>query len=166
MGNVTKFASATRTIKRQVCGGGFTLVELLVTVAIAAVLMGAAIPSFGTFVAAQRIKTASFDLTSTLIYARSEALKRNANVTLSSATGGWQNGWSLNAGSTAISQHEPMVGMAVTGPVGTVVYRADGRLSTSGNTFLISSSANSSVTPRCISVALSGIPVTKVGSCS
>jgi type IV fimbrial biogenesis protein FimT len=165
MENPTKFASAARTIRRQVCSGGFTLVELLVTIAIAAVLMGAAIPSFGTFVAAQRIKTASFDLTSTLIYARSEALKRNASVSLSSATGGWQNGWSLNAGSTAISQHEPMVGMAVTGPVATLVYRADGRPSTSGNTFSISSPANSSVTPRCISVALSGIPVTKAGSC-
>ncbi len=165
MESKTRFASAPRTMRRQACGGGFTLIELLVTIAIAAVLMGAAVPSFSTFIAAQRIKTASFDLASALIQARSEALKRNANVTLGSATGGWQNGWILNDGSTAISQHEPLVGMAVAGPVGTLSYRSDGRLSTSGNTFSISSPGNASVTPRCISVALSGIPVTKAGSC-
>ena len=161
----TSYASPARSIRRQVCCGGFTLVELLITVSIAAILMGIAAPSFSSFVSAQRVRTASFDLTSTLIHARSEALKRNANVTLSSATGGWQNGWTLNTGSTAISQHEPLAGTAVTGPVGTLIYRSDGRLSTSGNTFLISSAGNASVAPRCISVALSGIPVSKAGSC-
>jgi type IV fimbrial biogenesis protein FimT len=127
--------------------------------------MGVAIPSFSTFIATQRIKTAAFDLTSTLIQARSEALKRNANVTLSSVSGDWKNGWALNVGSTTISQHESLAGMAVAGPVGTLTYTSNGRLSTSGNTFSFSSSGNASVTPRCISVDLSGIPVSKAGSC-
>jgi type IV fimbrial biogenesis protein FimT len=159
------FACAARTVRRRGGGGGFTLIELLITISIAAILMAVAIPSFSSFVSAQRIRTASFDLSSALIYARSEALKRNADVTLTSAAGGWQNGWTLDTGLTVISQHEPLSALVVTGPIGTLTYRSNGRLSSSGNTFSISSARNSSVTPRCISVALSGIPVSKAGSC-
>lgn len=165
MESETMFASTSPAGARRLQRSGFTLVELLVTIAIAAILMAVAIPSFSTFVAAQRIKTASFDLSSSLIYARSEALKRNANVTLASATGGWQDGWTLNTGMTVISRHEPLSGMAVTGPAGTLIYRSNGRLSSSGNTFLISSTNNTSVASRCISVALSGVPASKAGSC-
>jgi type IV fimbrial biogenesis protein FimT len=165
MGYQSRLASAACADRQRVRCSGFTLVELLVTISIAAILMGVAIPSFGTFVAAQRIKTTSFDLTSALIYARSEALKRNANVTLTSATGGWQNGWTLNAGTTAINRHEPLTGMAVTGPTAALTYRSNGRPTTSGNTFSISSANNAATPSRCISVALSGIPVSKAGSC-
>jgi type IV fimbrial biogenesis protein FimT len=165
MDSRTRFASVARLRRCQDCCAGFTLVELLVTIAIAAILMGVAVPSFSTFIATQRIKTAAFDLTSTLIQARSEALKRNASVTLASATGGWQNGWVLNAGSATLSQHEALAGMAVAGPVGTLTFNSNGRLSTSGNTFSVSSSVNTSVAARCVSVALSGIPASKAGSC-
>lgn len=165
MTSETMFVSAGRSAKRPARRDGFTLVELLITISIAAILMGIAIPSFSTFVSAQRIRAASFDLSSTLIHARSEALKRNANTTLTSATGGWQNGWTLDSGSTIISQHEPLTGLVVTGPPGALTYRSDGRPSGSGNTFSISSASNTSVAPRCISVALSGIPVSKAGSC-
>jgi type IV fimbrial biogenesis protein FimT len=165
MESETMIASASPAAMRRIQRSGFTLVELLVTIVIAAILMAVAVPSFNTFVAGQRIKTASFDLSSSLIYARSEALKRNANVTLASATGGWQNGWALNTGTTVISRHEPLSGMAVTGPAGTLIYGSNGRLNSSGNTFLISSTNNASVASRCISVALSGVPVSKAGSC-
>ena len=52
---------------------GFTLPELLIVLTVLAVLMAAGLPSFGEFVRNQRLKTASFDLFSTLVMSRSEA---------------------------------------------------------------------------------------------
>jgi len=61
---------------------GFTLPELLIVLTVLAVLMAAGLPSFGEFVRNQRLKTASFDLFSTLVMSRSEAINRNASVTV------------------------------------------------------------------------------------
>src|SRR5512133_2253989 len=76
---------------------GFTLVELLVTLAVAGILASLAMPSYREFVANQRIKTASFDLMSSLTLARSEAIKRAAQVTVAPAGGTWANGWSVTS---------------------------------------------------------------------
>ena len=145
---------------------GFTLIELMVTISIAAVLMAVAAPSFRDLVAGQKIKTASYDVLSALTYARSEALKRNLNVSLVQATGGWQNGWEVKpAGGVSVSTHEAFSGLTITGPTGDLVYSSDGRItSTAGQTFGISSAA-SSVPARCITIDLSGLPKSKVGSC-
>lgn len=145
---------------------GFTLIELMVTISIAAILMAVAAPSFRDLVAGQKIKTASYDVLSALTYARSEALKRNLNVSLVQASGGWQNGWTIvTADSFTVSAHEAFSGLTISGPTGSLVYGRDGRItSTAGQTFGISSAA-SSVPARCITIDLSGLPKSKVGSC-
>ncbi|MCK7574682.1 MAG: GspH/FimT family pseudopilin [Chromatiales bacterium] len=74
---------------------GFTLIELVITIAILAILLSIAAPSFTRFTAEQRIRAAATDLQSALLIARSEAVKRRVNMTLSPATGGWAAGWSL-----------------------------------------------------------------------
>src|SRR5579859_7733188 len=61
---------------------GFTLIELLVTLTVLAVLLTVAVRSYQSFVVTQRIKGASYDLMTALIFARSEATKRNASVNL------------------------------------------------------------------------------------
>ena len=146
---------------------GFTLIELMVTISIAAVLMAVAAPSFRDLVAGQKIKTASYDVLSALTYARSEALKRNLNVSLVQAAGGWKNGWTIvTADSFTVSAHEAFSGLTITGPTGSLVYGRDGRITSSaGQTFGVSSSVSSSVPARCITIDLSGLPKSKVGSC-
>lgn len=59
---------------------GVSLVELLVGIAIFAVLMGLAIPSVTQYIQDTHIRTAAESIVSGMQYARSEALKRNAQV--------------------------------------------------------------------------------------
>ena len=61
---------------------GFTTIELMVTVAILAVLTGIAAPSFTPIIERWRVRQASEELQSTFYFARSEAIKRGGNVTI------------------------------------------------------------------------------------
>jgi type IV fimbrial biogenesis protein FimT len=80
---------------------GFTLVELMVTLAIAAILLTMAVPSFSEFVKNNRLITLNNDLVTALNLARSEAIKRGDRVTVCkssnqlscSGSGSWDQGW-------------------------------------------------------------------------
>ncbi len=61
---------------------GFTLIELMVTIVIVAILLGIAVPEFSTFMKNNRIATAASELLADLALARSEAGKRGQNVTV------------------------------------------------------------------------------------
>lgn len=65
---------------------GFTLIEMMVTVSVAAILLSIAVPSFTTMIKNARVTSATNEFISALILARSEALKRNDNVSLCSST--------------------------------------------------------------------------------
>lgn len=66
-----------RHLRRQ---QGVTFVELLVTLAIAAVLAVAAMPSFQDYVANSRLREGGHVLYAQTLFAQSEAIKRNAVV--------------------------------------------------------------------------------------
>jgi len=147
---------------------GFTLTELMIVVTVFAVLVGAALPSYNQFVRNQRVKNASFDVFSSLVLARSEAITRNKAVSLAPVTSGtWTSGWTVtaDAGATVLRRQEaiPGITITVTGPAA-FVYASSGRLSSASGTFELSASG-SSITTRCITVDLSGRPVTKVTTC-
>lgn len=59
---------------------GFTLVELMVTVAVAAILIAIAVPSFSRMIASNRLSTAADEIVGAINTARQEAIKRNADV--------------------------------------------------------------------------------------
>lgn len=59
---------------------GLTLIELLVAMAVAAISLAIAIPSFGALSRKARLSDASSDLAASLNYARSEAIRRNQAV--------------------------------------------------------------------------------------
>ncbi|NVO06682.1 MAG: GspH/FimT family pseudopilin [Rhodoferax sp.] len=80
---------------------GATLSELLVVLAIAALLLSMAAPSLSAFVTRVRLKAASDLLVAHLHLARSEAIKRNSRAVLCKSAdgqhcataGGWEQGW-------------------------------------------------------------------------
>lgn len=80
-------------------GSGFTLVELLVTVAVAAILLMVAVPGFQSLIRGNQATTEANALHTALLFARSEALKRRGSVTLcrsadgASCGGNWADGW-------------------------------------------------------------------------
>lgn len=75
---------------------GFTLVELMVTLSIVAVLSFIAIPNLASFLASSRLSGIVSDLTSSIAQARSEAIKRGSTVTLRATGGaGFEGGWEV-----------------------------------------------------------------------
>jgi len=81
---------------------GFTLVELMVVVAIAGLAMAFAIPAMGNFIKNERLVTQINTLVGHLAYARSEAVTRRQQVVLcasgnmTSCSGAdWAAGWIL-----------------------------------------------------------------------
>jgi len=148
---------------------GFTMVELMVAVAILGILAGFAAPAFRDMMVNERVKSASFELTAALTVARSEAIKRNVSVTLTptSATTDWAAGWTMvAAGPTTLGTQGAFSSVVITGPT-SIVYNRSGRSSSSATVTLeiASATGSSTVTPRCVSLGTTGQPKTVKGNC-
>ncbi|MAR89504.1 MAG: GspH/FimT family pseudopilin [Pseudomonadota bacterium] len=78
---------------------GFTIIELMITVAIVAIIAGLGIPSFNSLVASNRVVSSINELHQGIRLARAEAVKRNDSVIFcasndqASCSGGWGDGW-------------------------------------------------------------------------
>lgn len=85
---------------------GFTLLELLFTIAVAAIIVTFGVPGFKSFVDHNRAVTHTNDMVTALNLARSEATRRGVPVFLCSSTDGaacdggndWSSGWVLRTG--------------------------------------------------------------------
>jgi type IV fimbrial biogenesis protein FimT len=88
---------------------GFTLLELLVAMAIAALLLTIGMPSFTTFLRNSEIRSAAESISNGLRMARTEATRLNAPVSFTLAGGG-DPSWSINAfNSTAATLIQPPI---------------------------------------------------------
>ena len=80
---------------------GFTLIEMIVTTVIMAILASAAVPSFTDTIRRNQVQAQADLLLSSLVTARSEAAKQNKPVTLCKSgnlstcttSGSWEQGW-------------------------------------------------------------------------
>lgn len=137
---------------------GFTLVELLVVMAIAAILAAMAGPAFTEMIARQRTKAAATDLYLSMNKARSEAIKRNANITINPVGGNWQAGWQVtDTGGVALENHGAVTNLTITGSA-SIVYQGSGRIQgTTAPSLVVTSTTYSSIY-RTVSAELSGRP--------
>jgi prepilin-type N-terminal cleavage/methylation domain-containing protein len=67
---------------------GFTIIELMTVVIIAAILLAIAAPAFNDMLARRRLEGQANELVIDLAYAKSEAVQRNRNVELLTGGGG------------------------------------------------------------------------------
>ena len=74
---------------------GFTLIELMVTLAMLAILMTVAVPSFTTFQRNAELTSFSNSLLSGINAARGEAMKRGRNAMVVPKDGDWNKGWTV-----------------------------------------------------------------------
>lgn len=81
---------------------GFSLVELMTVLVIAAIALTVALPSFNGVLERNRLAAQANDITAALAYARSEAIRRNVQVSFCpvnstdngcDAGGSWARGW-------------------------------------------------------------------------
>ncbi|UCE32509.1 MAG: GspH/FimT family pseudopilin [Burkholderiales bacterium] len=155
-----------RASRASTHASGFTLVEMLITMAIFAILTATALPSLKDFVANQRVRSVATDLHTSLLRARSEAIKRNGNVVVRPRGGSWTNGWEV------IDPNEPARPIDVKSDVKSVgfvaaplAYRSSGRLAATGTQSIEVYSTVSTEARRCVRTTLSGRPYVEMGGC-
>lgn len=185
--------TTTAIVRARGKARGFTLIELMITIAVAILLAGVGVPSFRAMIASERMSSESFDIVAMLTLARSEAIKRNATVTAtpnldpSTSSNNWKQGWvitsTFNGNPVTISTKDALSGSDITiscfqgspltaTPCSPISYMANGRLdrntmtqSQSIQIFSTSLPASGGQNARCVSIDLSGRPLTKKGTC-
>jgi len=158
---------------------GFTMIELLMTMAIAAILLTIAVPSFRYVTNSNRIAGELNGLLGDLQFARAEAIKEGRTVTVCVSNDGatcansttWQSGWIVFSDPTNLGVVDPGETIwrvqstfsssdtfVASNNVSFVTFNRDGYAIGIANGTLITlhdSSANSAWT-RCLSIGLSG----------
>ncbi len=148
---------------------GFTVIELMLTVVIAAVLAAIAVPSFNDLILSTRIKNGASDIYGALVLARSEAIKRSTNVTVTPKTGGWVNGWKVEvvvSGTTTLLREQDVLSKLkvecplATNCADTLTFQRNGRLTSTATTSIVVDDATPPATRRvplrCVSISVSG----------
>jgi type IV fimbrial biogenesis protein FimT len=143
---------------------GFTITELMVSIGIVAILSGIGAPLMTGMIASQQVKTATFDFYSALSFARSEAIKRNAIVTILPRSGNFANGYDLRTGGDTVRSEVGSVAVAFTVPSGVALaFDGYGRLTSPGQYQVELTSARDSTVPkRCLVISPTGRPSIRV----
>ncbi len=153
---------------------GFTLVELMVTISVLLVLAVLAVPQMGPFLQRQRLKNATMDLASTVVLARSEAIKRNGTVYVVANGSDWSQGWTVSNAATVstastIRAQGALDGLRISESGGNTSFNfgSDGRMAGTGMSFSVQPTVTSQgQQPLCVAVGATGRVQTTQGACS
>lgn len=174
---------------------GFSLVQLMVTIAIVGVLTGIAIPSYRSITTSNRIANEINGLLGDLQYARFAAIKEGQTVTICSSTSGtacststnWATGWivfndangngTLDSGEEVIRKQQTFAGSdTLVGSITGVTFNREGfpittlaALMAANATLKLHTATPDTRTTRCVEIGINGQIVTEkagTGGCS
>ncbi len=149
---------------------GFTLIELMVAVAVVGVVVAIGMPSFGELLKNNRMATQANAIIASLQQARSETINRGASVRIEPLVAGtdWSAGWQLridgsnpsdndfvDAEDIVIRNYEGLKQSTLTSDVNNIIYLPDGSVSAAA---VLTLTANECTREhkRIISIKLSG----------
>lgn len=171
---------------------GFTLIELVVTMSVVAILLTIGIPSFRYVTSSNRTSGEINDLLGSMQLARAEAMRQGQTVTICasqdhatcSGQSTWNTGWIIFAGTGNPSNSAPVIRLEMpftgadtlqaNGPPATsfVEFNREGfglNLPNGGVMFTLHDSTGSSSFTRCLQITFVGAPTTmnyNGGSCT
>jgi type IV fimbrial biogenesis protein FimT len=166
---------------------GFTLVELLVAIAVFAALLAIAIPSYNAMTLGSKLRAHANELVAGASLARSEAIKRNSVVRMcvssdgaSCGAGGWEQGWlvfhdsnnngALNAGETVLlRQKAASSGFRIIGTVASVSFQRTGVGATAATLTVCRATPSVGGQERVVNITATGrasVTKTNAASCS
>ena len=153
---------------------GFTVIELMITVALGAVLLTIGVPSFTSLLRQNTIISQTNTVLSSLFYARNETITENTNVTIQPLVSGadWSEGWAIYLdGSSTPSRIFKGLNNATlveSNGVTSITYLPDGRIS-NANPIVLTLTPNNCPTGdtdiRVFAIGLSGQATTSQSAC-
>jgi type IV fimbrial biogenesis protein FimT len=144
---------------------GFTMIEMLVAMGVLGILIAVAGPALSGMASSQQVRSASYDIYSTLTHARSEALTRNASVTVAPTEGDWARGWTItDSGGTVLHRQSAYSRVTLSGPA-QIIFSAEGRPSSTATPFAFSAPDVDATNFRCVRLRLNGRSTITRGPC-
>lgn len=86
---------------------GFTLLELMIVLAVLSILFASALPDLSNMLAGRQLRSASADLLAAINDTRAQAIARRRVVTLLAENGDWQQGWMIVVDANANRSPDP-----------------------------------------------------------
>jgi len=132
MSEFRSFHGRARAPGQLRAGAGFTLIELMVTMAIVAILAVVAAPVMTGVINASRLSGHTTDIVTTLQLARSEAVRRNASIRVCGSANGttcggdWTNWLIVDAGNEVLQTGMAKPPVQVSASANVLTYRPNG----------------------------------------
>lgn len=157
-------------MKKSASIKGFTLIELMIALTIGGILLAIGVPSFKYTILTNRVKTAASDFHTSIMLARSEAIKLNRDVDITGTTNGWDITYTKEDSSTATirSYQDVSPDVSILCDVdadnsaeacpASITINHNGRLKTPPFSLWFYTAVNNNVRMRCVNIELSGMP--------
>jgi type IV fimbrial biogenesis protein FimT len=149
----------------RLAGAGFTLVELMITVAVFAIVAAIAAPAMQSMVAASRLNGATGEMVTALQLARSEAIRRNtrvtvcasANGTACSGSGDWSRWIVTDGGAVPIRDQSANADLRLSGPGAGIIFNPSGLIRAEQGLTVCSPTTKVTDNRRVITILISGV---------